>query len=112
VPSQHWYETEQEFVERRLLAKRTIQQGSTLVTTPCWLWEGYLNHKGYGFIYLDYKRYFVHRVSFELYKGPIPDGLEPDHLCMVHRCFYPEHLEAVTHAVNVQRAFDTARGGE
>jgi hypothetical protein len=35
--------------------------------------------------------------------GPIPADLEIDHLCKVKACVNPDHLEAVTHAVNIQR---------
>lgn len=40
---------------------------------------------------------------YEHVKGPVPDGLELDHLCRVHNCVNPAHLEAVTHAENVRR---------
>ena len=49
----------------------------------------------------------AHRVSWELLVGPIPEGLELDHLCRNHGCVNPDHLEPVTHAVNVRRG----RGG-
>lgn len=45
----------------------------------------------------------AHRVAYELFVGPIPDGLELDHLCRVRNCINPDHLEAVTHQVNVER---------
>jgi hypothetical protein len=45
----------------------------------------------------------AHRASYEMFVGPIPDGLEIDHLCFTLSCVKPEHLEAVTHEVNVQR---------
>jgi hypothetical protein len=46
---------------------------------------------------------------YELVVGPIPDGLEIDHLCRVPSCCNPEHLEAVTHAENMRRGA-AARG--
>ena len=42
-------------------------------------------------------------MAYEHYKGPIPDGLQIDHLCRVRRCCNPEHLEAVTPAENTDR---------
>ena len=46
---------------------------------------------------------YAHRVAYELFVGPIPDGLELDHLCRRRNCINPDHLEAVTHAENIAR---------
>ena len=46
----------------------------------------------------------AHRVAYESFRGPIPDGLEIDHLCRVRNCINPDHLEVVTHAENMARA--------
>ena len=72
----------------------------------CWLWTGALNQAGYGWVGVgggsrDIDR--AHRVTYKHYKGPIPEGLEIDHLCRVRSCCNPEHLEAVTRRVNCQR---------
>jgi hypothetical protein len=48
-----------------------------------------------------YTRY--HRLVYELLKGPIPAGLQLDHLCRVRACINPDHLEAVTCKQNIQR---------
>jgi hypothetical protein len=51
---------------------------------PCWVWTGSLRPNGYGQIQRGRRGEGVakaHRVAFELMKGPIPAGLEPDHLC-------------------------------
>lgn len=65
----------------------------------CWLWTGSLYHGGYAF----FRSFGVHRLTYHLFKGPIPDGLQIDHLCHVRRCVNPEHLEAVPPKVNIQR---------
>lgn len=72
--------------------------------TGCWLWLGRLSRQGgYGWFDLRRDARKAHRVSYELHRGPIPGGLEMDHLCRVRRCVNPHHLEPVTHAINVTR---------
>lgn len=75
-------------------------------TETCWIWRGHVSTSGYGGISVDgtwhtIKR--VHRVVYELLVGPIPDGLQIDHLCRVRACVNPLHLEPVTPKVNVHR---------
>lgn len=74
----------------------------------CWTWTGCLNSKNYGCVGFDKKVRLTHRVSYELHKGPIPEGLQIDHLCRNTRCCNPHHLEAVTGKVNSERSV-TAR---
>lgn len=69
----------------------------------CWLWTGALNSRGYSCIGVDGKSQLAHRVSYELHVGPIPEGLQIDHLCRVKRCINPEHLEPVTAQENCAR---------
>lgn len=74
---------------------------------PCWEWTACKNHLGYGQIGLgrrDQGLGMAHRVAYELLVGPIPEGLELDHLCRNPSCVNPDHLEPVTHAENMRRA--------
>ena len=71
-------------------------------TSGCWLWTAGTN-RGYGRVLIDGKNRTAYRVSYELLVGPVPDGLEIDHLCRTHACVNPDHLEAVTHRENVLR---------
>lgn len=68
--------------------------------TPCTLWTGRLNAFGYGTIGVR----LAHRVAWEQVHGPIPPGLELDHLCRVRACIALDHLEPVTKAENRRRA--------
>lgn len=70
------------------------------VTETCWLWTGCTDPSGYG----RYGRAYVHRFVYERLIGPIPAAMQIDHLCSVRNCVRPDHLEAVTGAMNVQRA--------
>lgn len=61
----------------------------------CWLWMGTkrpYKHGGYGIIKIDGRWTRVHRVSFETFKGPIPDGIFVCHSCDVPLCVNPDHL--------------------
>lgn len=52
----------------------------------------------------------VHRVAYRIAKGPIPEGMEVDHLCSVTLCVEAEHLEAVTKLENIRRTWARGRG--
>lgn len=89
-----------------------------VVVSPegCWLWQRKTNRGGYGVISLSRTvKDKVHRVSYDTFVGPIPDGLDLDHTChnnapclggvgcLHRRCCNPAHLEPVTRAVNIAR---------
>jgi len=69
----------------------------------CMIWTGQRNHDGYGLAYWEGRERLAHRVSYELTFGPVPPGLELDHTCRNRACVRPDHLDAVTHRVNVIR---------
>lgn len=80
-------------------------------TAGCWFWRGAIHKLGYGQCVIGSRRVvgertcaMAHRVAYELCVGPIPDGLEIDHLCRVRNCVNPAHLETVTRAENNRRA--------
>ena len=75
-------------------------------TESCWLWTAARDHRGYGEFRVELppaRPAKAHRFAYETLIGPIPDGLELDHLCRVRNCVNPEHLEPVTGRVNTLR---------
>lgn len=82
---------------------------------PCWIWQRGLNNQGYPVG--SFARYgkpqteLAHRVLFEMNVGPIPEGMELDHLCFTPACVRWKaapgapsgHLEVVTPAENLSR---------
>lgn len=89
-------------------------------SSGCWTWSGYVASSGYG---STPKRRgeksspeYAHRLAYELWVGPIPEGYDVDHLChnddescpggigCLHRlCVNPVHLEAITTVDNRRR---------
>ena len=80
--------------------------------TPCWVWQGgKMKTKGYGRWIWNGRHTMAHRVVYELLVGPIPDGLQSDHLCRNTSCVNPDHMEIVTLQENLRRQFRAGSGG-
>lgn len=75
-----------------------VQKKST-----CWNWTGSLSGNGYGAFWVEGRTVIAHRWAYEALVGPIPDGLEVDHLCRNRACVNPEHMEPVTARENIMR---------
>lgn len=85
-------------VEDRLLA------GIQISDTGCWIWQKATAKNGYGQIGHEGRTRSTHRLAYETFVGPVPEGLQLDHLCRVRACCNPEHLEPVTQSENIQRS--------
>lgn len=78
--------------------------------TPCWIWQlsqtsaNSRSSGGYGKTRADGKDVLAHRWYYEQAKGPIPEGMQVDHLCSVRLCVNPDHLEAVSPLINTRRS--------
>jgi hypothetical protein len=77
------------------------------ITPGCWLWlAGISKQTGYAKFWDGERDTTAHRFSWQLHNGPIPEGLEIDHVwprCSGGVCPNPDHLEAVTQKINKKR---------
>lgn len=75
----------------------------------CWVWTLKPTKLGYTQFAVGYTSdgRQIHRMaynwSWEQENGPIPLGMQLDHLCRVTICVRPSHLEAVTPKINMER---------
>lgn len=90
-----------------IVQRRDLKQHKIDLDTPCIEWTGSIGRQGYGRIWIggvDGRHYQAHNVVYEEQVGPIPEGLELDHLCCNKPCVNVQHLEPVTHGENVRRS--------
>lgn len=90
----------------RFFEARVSQDGE------CWVWTGsqhFSAHGGgpYGRAMLQKngqrEQWYAHRLSWDIHRGEIPEGLTLDHLCRNTLCVNPDHLEPVPRSVNSLR---------
>lgn len=76
--------------------------------SDCVIFDGAIRSDGYGAVWYQPadgppRVALAHRAVYELLVGPVPDGLQLDHLCRTRACCNYQHLEAVTQLENVKR---------
>ena len=79
-------------------------------TDGCWEWTAGMSH-GYGAIGQDGYMMLAHRVSWVLYRGPIPDGMLVLHKCNNRSCVNPDHLYVGDYSDNMRDTVMSGRGG-
>lgn len=106
---ERWRKTGDAQAARPLGAKRDVGERFWVKVAKqpgegCWLWTGALIGAGYGQFAAPGPSPLAHRWAWEQEHGPVPEGLELDHLCHAPACVRPSHLEAVTHTENMRRS--------
>lgn len=111
---QQWWRVNRASIPKFTVAERFWVKVDKGDGTGCWLWTATKLKHGYGqFGIGGHKRVYAHRFAYELMVGPIPDGLQLDHIkerCTSKLCvkviddeFSLAHLEPVTHRENILR---------
>lgn len=85
-------------MRRKPFSRADVLPRIAISPTGCWEWTGQIK-AGYGRL----SGASAHRISYEVFIGPIPSGLTLDHLCYNPPCVNPDHLEPVTAIENLRR---------
>lgn len=93
-----------QFIRGLSVEERIRRQTRVDSETGCIIWTGNADTSGYGRLKIHGRHQRVHRLAYELARGPIPAGLQIDHLCRVRECANPDHMEPVTGKENLRRS--------
>lgn len=76
----------------------------------CWICTSHGRSKaGYPMKWKDDKQVYISHIMFEMYKGPISEGLCVCHKCDIPACINPDHLWLGTKGANIHDCVQKGR---
>ena len=90
--------------------KKTIKQRFIEKVDSNWQWTAVKDSCGYGRMRIKNRMVSAHRLSYEIYKGNIPDGMCVLHSCDDPGCVNPDHLHIGTMSDNAIEREKRGRG--
>jgi hypothetical protein len=91
------------------LCKKKIINSIKTDANNCWIWQKSKHRQGYGNLGIGKKHILAHRLSWEVFKGPIPSGIKVCHHCDIPSCVNPDHLFLGTQKENVKDAIEKGK---
>lgn len=79
--------------------------------SDCWMWQGRPNSEGYGRMYVEGRLEYAHRLAYRDEHGELPEATVIRHRCDNPLCVNPAHLDAGTHADNMNDMATRGRHG-
>lgn len=85
-----------------MVIDQIMRNSEPVPESGCWIWTAAVDRCGYGKVTVNNAKVRAHRVSYEIFNGPIISGGHVLHTCDVRCCVNPAHLYVGTNLQNMR----------